>query len=69
MTLEHDDSRLTAYALEELGPAEAAEVEALLEADPGARAAVEAIRAEVERHRSQLVPGEDQLAERINKDG
>lgn len=42
------DPRLTAYALDELEPAERAEVEALLALDPAARAEVEAIRATAE---------------------
>ena len=40
----HDDPRLTAYALGELSPGEAAEVEALLADSADARAAVEEIR-------------------------
>ena len=39
-----DDPRLTAYALGELEPAEAAEVERLLDASPGSRGAVDEIR-------------------------
>jgi Ca-activated chloride channel family protein len=44
-TISPDDPRLTAYALDEMKPAERAEFEKLLQADPAARQAVEEIRA------------------------
>ncbi|MDQ5978346.1 MAG: Ca-activated chloride channel, partial [Verrucomicrobiota bacterium] len=44
-TISPDDPRLTAYALNEMEPAERAEFEKLLETDPSARQAVDAIRA------------------------
>ena len=40
-----DDHRLTAYALDEMTPAERTEFEQLLQQDPAARQAVEEIRA------------------------
>ena len=43
--LSHDDPRLTAYALDEMTPAERAEFEPLLQQDPAARQVVEEIRA------------------------
>ena len=47
MSIEHDDPRLTAYALGEMDEAERAEFEALLEQDASAADEVEAIRATV----------------------
>jgi Ca-activated chloride channel homolog len=44
-TISPDDPRLTAYALNEMAPAERAEFEQLLSADPAARQAVDEIRA------------------------
>lgn len=44
-TILPDDPRLTAYALDEMEPAERAEFEKLLQSDAGARQAVEEIRA------------------------
>jgi Ca-activated chloride channel family protein len=44
MNLNHDDPRLTAYALGELEPAERADLDAELQKDPGLRQAVEEIR-------------------------
>jgi anti-sigma factor RsiW len=40
-----DDDRLTSYALGELGPEEASEVEDRLRDDPSARAVVASVRA------------------------
>ncbi len=45
LPLSQDDPRLTAYAFNEMTPAERAEFEQLLEQDPAARQAVEEIRA------------------------
>ena len=49
-----DDPKFTAYALEELEPAERAELEAMLKDDPGALAEIEETRVFAERLRAEL---------------
>src|SRR5687768_15990275 len=52
--MNHDDPKFTAYALDELEPAERAELEQLLAEDPGALAEIEETRAFAEKLRTEL---------------
>ena len=54
MSINHDDPKLTAYALGELPEAEAAEVEAAVEKNPALKAEVEAIRRVAEQLKTTL---------------
>ena len=54
MSINHDDPKLTAYALGELPQEEAAEVERLVEKDPALQAEVESIRQVAEKLKATL---------------
>jgi anti-sigma factor RsiW len=61
--MNHDDPKLTAYALDELDPAERAEIEQMLAANPDARAEIEHTRSFAEKLRSEL---RAEVAEALN---